>query len=125
MRREVNVYVQDVPFADLLGQLSLSAGVPIALSAGAGENLRAHADLRGLRLHEALEKVAEAAGLIVAPQGSGLLVRPRGLADVGLPLKHVWSRDWGSAPQTQFTSPPKPVLPNGGPRAPQGESYPK
>jgi hypothetical protein len=93
LRRPVNVMVADVPLTDLLQRLSRDAGIPIMLDPMATAHLRAHADLRGLPLHEALQKVAEAAGMTIVPHGGGVSLRPAGGA---VDPKHpAWSAEWG------------------------------
>jgi hypothetical protein len=105
MRREVNVAVSDVPLADLLAQLGQSGKVTLSLSPAVTETMRAHADLRGVPLHEALAKVADAAGLVIAPQGAGVLLRPRA-PTVGRPARtSVWAAEWGDAPRLGFPLP--------------------
>jgi hypothetical protein len=105
MRREVNVAVSDVPLADLLSHLGQAGGVALSLSPAVSETMRAHADLRGLPLHEALAKVADAAGLVIAPHGAGVLLRPHGTT-VGRPARGtVWAPEWGDAPRLGFPLP--------------------
>lgn len=109
MRREVDVVVQDVPLAELVARLSHSSGVAIALSGAVPDNLRVHAEFRGVRLWEALQKLADAADLIVAPQGAGVALRPAGPAEAKQVPRSVWSREWGTAPATGFA--PVPTVP--------------
>ena len=107
MRREVDLIVYDVPLSELVARLGQSAEVGLSLSPQvAADTVRASADLRGLTLHEALSKLAEAAGLTIAPSGSSVLLRPRiDVGTTGPPA--IWSVEWGTAPQTGFPPPPR------------------
>jgi hypothetical protein len=101
MRRTVRVAVADVPLADLLQQIGASAGVTLTLDPKVSDTMRCHAQLQDVPLYEALQKVAEATQLVIAPQGTGVTLRPRS----GQPANAhspAWTRDWGTAPETQF-----------------------
>lgn len=101
MRRTVRVAVADVPLADLLQQIGASAGVTLLLDPKVPDTMRCHAQLQDVPLYEALQKIAEATQLVIAPQGTGVTLRPRS----GEPMNAhspSWTRDWGTAPETQF-----------------------
>jgi len=105
MRRPVSLIVNDVPLAELVARLGQSAEVGLSLSPQVpADTMRATADLRGLALHEALARLAEAAGLTIAPSGSGVLLRPRsGTGAAG--RSALWSAEWGTAPEAGFAPP--------------------
>jgi hypothetical protein len=105
MRREVNLMVNDVPLSELVARLGQSAEIGLSLSPQvASDTMRATADLRGLMLHQALAKLAEEAGLTIAPSGSGVLLRPR--SEIGATGgTAIWSAEWGTAPQAGFALP--------------------
>jgi hypothetical protein len=105
MRREVHLMVYDVPLSELVARLGQSAEVGLSLSPQVtADTMRATAELRGLPFHEALAKLAEAAGLTIAPSGAGVLLRPRSEAGTtGRPA--IWSAEWGAAPQAGFSLP--------------------
>jgi hypothetical protein len=106
MRREVNLQVNDVPLAELAARLGQSAGVPVSIAADVtADTMRATADLRGLPLHEALAKLAEAAGLSIAPQGGAVLLRLRPAAAGAAGRSSIWSPEWGEAPRSGFARP--------------------
>jgi hypothetical protein len=52
-------------------------------------------------LYEALQKVAEATGLVIAPQGAGVILRPRGGEAVNAHSPY-WTQDWGTGPENLF-----------------------
>lgn len=105
MRREVNVVVSDVPLAELVARLGESARVGMSLTPQvSADTMRVTADLRGIPLHQALSKLAEAAGLVIAPRGDSLTLAPQGVAPAGSKAP-VWSAEWGAAPRTGFAGP--------------------
>jgi len=101
MRRTVRVAVADVPLADLLQQIGASAGVTLTLDPKVSDTMRCHAQLQDVPLYEALQKVAEATQLVIAPQGTGVTLRPRSGEPVNA-HSPSWTRDWGTAPEMQF-----------------------
>jgi hypothetical protein len=101
MRRTVRVAVADVPLADLLQQIGASAGVTLLLDPKVPDTMRCHAQLQDVPLYEAIQKVAEATQLVIAPQGTGVILRPRSGEPVNAHAPS-WTRDWGTAPETQF-----------------------
>jgi hypothetical protein len=110
MRRPVEVKVSNETLLGLTDRLSAAAAVPIVVPDPIVREMRVSADLSGVPLYRALEKVASQANLVIEPRTGGgvtLQLRDQNLAAPGEKARQdaassLWSPAWGTLPRTGF-----------------------